>query len=109
MKLIALMFLSSFIFVNGALAANSLYIHHKVTDYPTWRKAFDAHKSKQMEAGLTNPRVYKTDGNPNDVSILFDASDVNKAKAFTESQDLKMTMQKAGVQGKPEMHIMVTE
>jgi hypothetical protein len=109
MKFLALMLMSSFILANSALAANTLYIHHKVTDYPKWRQAFDSHKAKQMEAGLTNPRVFKTDGNTQDVSILFDATDVNKAKAFTESEDLKMTMQKAGVQGKPEMHILVTE
>jgi hypothetical protein len=109
MKIISCLLVSSLFLASAAMASNSLMIHHKVTDYTSWRKAFDGHKSKQMEAGLTNPRVFQTDGNPNDVTILFDASDVAKAKAFTESKDLKMTMQKAGVQGQPEMHVLVTE
>lgn len=108
MKFFSSMLLGSLFLVSAAQAASSLYIHHKVDNYPKWREAFDAHKSKQVEAGLTNPRVYFTDGNKNDVSIIFDASDVTKAKAFTESQDLKSTMQAAGVQGKPDIHIMST-
>lgn len=108
MKIFNLVMLSSLAFVSMAQAASSLYIHHKVADYPKWREAFDAHKSKQLEAGLTNPRVYFTDGDNRNVSILFDASDEAKAKAFTESKDLKNTMQAAGVQGKPEMHILTT-
>lgn len=90
----------------AAQAASTLTIEHKVADYPKWREAFDAHKTKQEAAGLTNPRVYFVDGNKNNISVLFDASDEAKAKAFTESKDLKSTMQAAGVQGKPEMHIM---
>lgn len=83
-----------------------LLIQHKVSDYPKWRQAFDAHRPKQKEAGLTNPRVYFTDGDNHNVSILFDASDETKAKAFTESKDLKEVMKAAGVQGIPEMHIL---
>lgn len=109
MKLLTAMILSLFVFAGNAFASTELYIHHTVKNYQTWRKAFDGHKTKQMEAGLTNPRIFSTDGNPNDVTVLFDASDVKKAKAFTESEDLKMTMQKAGVQGKPFMHVLVTE
>lgn len=85
-----------------------LLIQHKVSDYPKWRKAFDAHKSKQTEAGLSNPRVYFTDGDDHNVCILFDASDESKAKAFSESQDLKDVMKAAGVVGTPELHILST-
>ena len=106
MKFFSSLLLSAFIFLGSAQAASSLLIQHKVSDYPKWKEAFDAHKSKQMEAGLTNPRVYFTDGDNRNVSILFDASDEAKAKAFTESKELKATMQAAGVQGKPEMHIL---
>ena len=108
MKVLILMMLSSFVLAGAAQAASNLLIHHKVKDYPTWRKAFDAHKMKQQEAGLTNPRVYFTDGDNRNVSIMFDASDEAKAKEFSQSQDLKNTMQAAGVQGKADIHILTT-
>ena len=106
MKFLSSMLFASLFLASVAQASSSLYIHHKVADYPKWKEAFDAHKAKQEAAGLTNPRVFTTDGNKNDVSILFDARDEAMAKAFTESQDLKSTMKKAGVMGKPETHIM---
>ena len=107
MKFLSLALLFSFL-LTGVVQASELLIQHKVADYPKWRQVFDAQKSKQLEAGLTNPRVFFTDGDTKNVSILFDASDDAKAKAFTESQDLKTTMQAAGVQGKPVMHILST-
>lgn len=107
MKFLSMALASAFLFI-GAASASELLIQHKVSDYPTWRKAFDDHKTKQLEAGLTNPRVFFTDGDTKNVSILFDASDDAKAKAFTESKDLKDTMKAAGVLGKPEMHILST-
>ena len=108
MRLLSMALMSAFLLI-GVSHASELLIQHKVSDYVKWRQAFDEHKSKQLEAGLTNPRVFFTDGDTKNVSILFDASDDAKAKAFTESQDLKQTMQAAGVKGKPEMHILVTE
>lgn len=107
MKLLSMALMTSFLLV-GVAQASELLIQHKVADYPKWRQAFDAHKTKQLEAGLTNPRVFFTDDDTKNVSILFDASDDAKAKAFTESKDLKDTMQAAGVKGKPEMHILST-
>ena len=104
MKFLTLTCLSLMLF--SSVQAATLTIEHKVADYGKWRKAFDAHKSKQQEAGLTNPRVFSTDGNKQDVTILFDASDEAKAKAFSESENLKKTMQAAGVQGKPKIHLL---
>lgn len=106
-KNLAYAFLSSLFILSAAHAANTnLLIQHKVDDYAKWRLVFDQHKDKQLAAGLTNPRVYFTDGDNRNVSILFDAKDTAKAKEFTESKDLKDTMTAAGVQGTPEFHIL---
>jgi len=102
----------------GALAASALFlaasanagglllIHHKVADYAKWRAAFDAHKSTQEAAGLTNPHVYQSVSSANELTVTFDMADVGKAKAFIASKDLKETMKKAGVKGKPEISLL---
>jgi hypothetical protein len=41
--------------------------------------------------------------NPNEVVLLFEAEDLRKAQAFTESSDLRQAMQKAGVVGQPDI------
>jgi hypothetical protein len=78
-------------------------IHHRVEDYAKWRPAYDAHEQARVAAGVTNGRIYQSKGDPNDVVILFDVVDVSKAKAFSQSQDLKSRMQAAGVLGQPEI------
>jgi len=42
----------------------------------------------------------------NDVLILFEASDLARAKAFCASADLRAAMKKAGVTGKPDLSIL---
>jgi hypothetical protein len=75
---------------------------HKVRDYPGWRPFFDAHKSSQTGAGLTNPRVYRKTDDPNDVVILFDVSDVAKARAWVGGADLKNAMQMPASSARPQ-------
>jgi hypothetical protein len=83
-----------------------LIVQHKVRDYPGWRPAFDAHKSSQVGAGLTNARVYRKTDDPNNVVILFDVADVAKASAWVGGADLKAAMQNAGVLGAPAVHFI---
>jgi len=78
-------------------------IHHKVAEFTKWRPAFDEHEQTRAAAGITNGKIYQSKDDPNDVVILFDVADVQKAKAFSQSQDLKAKMQTAGVVGQPEI------
>ena len=47
--------------------------------------------------------MYKLDGNPNDVTIYHEFSNMDAAKAFAANPKLKEAMQAAGVQGAPEI------
>ena len=68
--------------------------HSKVADYAKWRAAFDADDANRQAAGLTNPRVYQSMDNPNELIIVFDMADVKKAKDFASSKSLKAAMKK---------------
>ena len=83
-----------------------LVIRHKVKDYGTWRPAFDRHASAQKSAGLSNPRVFRSSDDPNEVVIFFTTNDTAKAKNFVASPDLKSTMAKAGVVDSPTFHFL---
>ena len=37
----------------------NLTIHHKVMDYPTWRKGYDEHENSRVAAGITNGKVFR--------------------------------------------------
>jgi len=91
----------------SAGAADMMVVHHTVASYANWRPAFDADKNNQIAAGLTNPHVYQSVGDPNKITITFDMADAAKAKAFAASKTLMATMKKAGVEGKPEILFLV--
>jgi hypothetical protein len=82
-------------------------VHHKVADFAKWLAAFKADKANQVAAGLTAPHVYHSADDPNDVVITFKMADIAKAKAFAASDQLKTTMQNAGVVGAPDISYLV--
>jgi uncharacterized protein YeaO (DUF488 family) len=78
-----------------------LLIHHKVQNFDTWKSAYDAHLSAREQAGLRELHFLRGATDRNDVVILFAAQDLERARAFAQSDDLRSAMQKAGVVGAP--------
>ena len=62
-----------------------------VRDYAKWRSVFDQ---------VSNLR--KTDS-PNEVTLLFEWPDLEKARQYFQSDALRQAMQRAGVQGRPDI------
>jgi hypothetical protein len=87
-----------------AVAADvRMFIKHEVTDYPAWRKAYNDFDKQRRKLGALRAAVYQSVDNPNDVTVTHDFKTPDKAKAFAASEDLKSTMQKAGVKGTPQI------
>lgn len=88
--------------------ANFVLIRHKVRDFSEWKRGYDAHLSKRAEAGLTEKHLLRGASDPNEVVLLLEAKDHNRAKAFVESADLRETMQKVGVVDKPDVYFLTS-
>ena len=80
-----------------------LFVRHEVTDYASWRKAFDSFAPIQKKGGVYYKAVYQSIDNPNDVTVIHDFHSLEKAKAFAASPDLKSAMEKGGVKGAPQV------
>jgi heme-degrading monooxygenase HmoA len=83
-----------------------LIIRHKVKDYLKWKSMFDEHGAKRKAAGSKGGRLFRSEKDPNEVVILFEWQDLGKARQFAESEDLRKTMERAGVVGKPELYFL---
>ncbi len=81
-------------------------VHHRVGNFDTWRGFFDGDSDARKRAGLKDVRVLQSSTDPQDLFILMEASDLKKAQEFASSDDLRETMQKAGVMGKPEVYFL---
>jgi hypothetical protein len=82
---------------------NYLVVHHRVKSFEQWKPLYDAHRPSRDQAGLKELRLLHGADDPNDVTMLFEASDLSKAKAFAESPDLRDVMKKAGVISEPDV------
>ena len=80
-----------------------MLIRHKVADFAKWKPVYDAHASSRQKAGLKEEHLLRNADDPNEVILLFSTEDLDKAKAFTASDDLRQAMQKAGVRDKPDV------
>ena len=84
-----------------------IYVRHTVEDYAAWRKGFDDHAATRQAAGATEEAyIMQTVDNPNEITAIMGWSDVEKAKAFVQSPELKAAMEKAGVTGPPEVRFL---
>ncbi|MCH7897044.1 MAG: cyclase [candidate division NC10 bacterium] len=78
-----------------------ILIRHKVADFGKWKPMYEDHRSAREAAGLKDLHLWRNEGDPTEIIVLFEASDLAKAKEFVGSSDMKEKMQAAGVQGAP--------
>jgi hypothetical protein len=83
-----------------------LMIRHKVADFAQWKPLYDAHHSARAAAGLSDRLILRGLDNPNEIVLLFEVADVNKARAFVTSPGLRVAMEKAGVVDRPDFHLL---
>ena len=83
-----------------------LLVRSKVRDFNTWKPAYDAHLPARNAAGLTEKYLFRGADDANEVVILFEAQDLNRAKAFAASADLRERMQESGVIDKPDIYFL---
>ena len=88
--------------------ASFLLIRHRVRDFAEWKRAYDAYLPKRAEAGLTEKHLLRGATDATEVVLLFEAKDLSRAKAFTESADLRAAMQKAGVLDEPDLYFLTS-
>ncbi len=80
-----------------------MFIKGHVKDFATWKPFFDEYEPTRREYGLTSHRVYRGKDDPNDITVAFGAEDLERAKGFANSEDLRSTMARAGVEGQPQI------
>lgn len=83
-----------------------MLVRHKVTDYAKWKLAFDKHGSVRKASGSKGGRLYRNADNPNEIMIGFKWDNLEKARKFAQSEDLRKVMEQAGVADKPDIYFL---
>jgi hypothetical protein len=81
--------------------AQWMMVRHKVANFSSWLVGFEAHDSMRLANGIHKYVVGRGIDDSNMVIIAMKIDDLEKAKAFSGSADLKEAMKKAGVISEP--------
>ncbi len=81
----------------------SMFIKHRMADYARWKPVFDEHEPLRIEYGTVGHSLHRDADDPNVIIIAFRVNDLNRAKEFAGSDDLRAAMERAGVLGPPEI------
>ncbi|NKB48826.1 MAG: cyclase [Alphaproteobacteria bacterium] len=83
-----------------------LYVRHPVSDYSTWRSAYDSTVAFRTDMKVIGQAVYQAVDDPNDVTVWHDFETREAAEEFVSSDKLKNIMKEAGIAGPPTIWIV---
>ena len=78
-----------------------VFVRHPVSDFATWRAAYDAFDAERQGMGVQGHAVFQAAENANDVTLWHDFETTDVAQAFLDSARLREVMESAGVAGEP--------
>lgn len=81
----------------------ALLIRHKVTDYVTWRSAFDAQEATRRAHGCQSGQLFRNASDPNEVLILLEWDRLDRAWLFAQSDDMREELRRAEVTDEPNL------
>lgn len=81
-------------------------VRHKVKDYGKWKPRFDEHGATREASGFRGHHLFRNADDPHELVILFEVDDLERARQFGQSEDLRQAMQRAGVSDQPDIYLL---
>ncbi len=84
----------------------SMLVQHKVKDFDAWKKVYDSVADLRASNGELSDRIYRDASDPNRLTLIFKWDSLENAKKYVESPELKAAMERAGVEGPPDIYFL---
>lgn len=84
----------------------ALVIRHKVADFATWKPLFDELDATCRAHGCQGRRLFRNADDPNETLILLAWDDLERARLFAQSDDLREALKQAVVADEPVLWIL---
>ena len=81
-------------------------VRHKVADYARWKPGFDEHGATRKASTSKGGLLFRNADDPNEIVILLEFEDLDRARAFASSDDLRQKMQEVGVIDRPDIYFL---
>jgi hypothetical protein len=83
-----------------------MLVRHRVKEFDAWKAVFDAHAASQREAGLFVRRILRNADDPDELFLLFEVEDFDRARAFLTSPDVPGAQADSGVLDAPDVYFL---
>ncbi len=87
---------------SAQLPPAALMMMYEVADFDAWKTVFDANEQGRIDNGFVGHHINRSEGDPNALAIYLAVGDIDAARAYAESDELKSLMAQAGVSSPPE-------
>jgi quinol monooxygenase YgiN len=84
----------------------TMLVQHKVRNFAEWKKGFDSAFALRKSSGELSSQIYQDASDPSKVTVLNKWDSVENAQKFAHSPELKAAMEKAGVEGAPNVSFL---
>lgn len=74
-----------------------------VKDYEEWKKVFDGAAALRKSYGSRGVRVFRNADKPNELVLLADYEDLQRARQLFQSPEFREATQRAGVTAPPDV------
>ena len=77
-------------------------IRHTVESYAKWRPLFNEQAAlREANGAMGEPMVFRSGDNPFEVLVLIEWEELEKARKFAVSDELKAALEESGVSDEP--------
>ena len=83
-----------------------ILVIHESENFNKWKPVYDEHEKVRKSSGSKGARLFRSKDNPNETAVLIEWDNIENAKKFASSPNLKETMQRAGVIGMPKVYFL---
>ncbi len=83
----------------------TLAVRHHVRDYNAWRTVYDELEPLRIQHGCTGKRVMRLADDANGLFITHDFPTAEQASSFAHDPALRAGMERAGVEGAPQIDV----
>jgi quinol monooxygenase YgiN len=84
----------------------NMLVQHRVKNFAEWKKVYDSVSEMRASNGELSDQIYRDESDPNNLTVIFKWNSLANAKKYAHSPELKAAMEKAGVEGRPEIYFL---
>jgi hypothetical protein len=88
------------------MAMPALLIRHHVADYAAWKAVFDEHETTRRANGSQGGWLFRDATDPQEVLLLLEWDDLERARLFADSDDLREVLARAAGTDGPEIWLL---